>query len=155
MVLGTAGDRTDEAIHAMGAMAAQAADRLVVAGRVKYLRGREPGEMEEIWRAGAAEAGVVQVDESVDEQSGLIQLLDAGTRRCPMVRRSPCARWSSARKWSPRSQRRGGAEMTPTEVAARVGQRAEPTGVRRADARYQRRDMPAVISRAASRSNCP
>ena len=63
VVLGTAGDRTDEAIHAMGAMAAAAADRLVVARRVKYQRGREPGEMEAIWRAGAAEAGVVQVDE--------------------------------------------------------------------------------------------
>src|SRR6478609_3297290 len=36
VVLGTAGDRTDQAIHAMGAMAARAADRLVVAGRHKY-----------------------------------------------------------------------------------------------------------------------
>ena len=65
MVLGTAGDRTDDAIHAMGAMAAQTADRLVVARRTKYQRGREPGEMEQLWRAGAAEAGVVAVDESV------------------------------------------------------------------------------------------
>ena len=59
VVLGTAGDRTDEAIHAMGAMAAAAADRLVVARRIKYQRGRPEGEMEAIWRAGAAEAGVL------------------------------------------------------------------------------------------------
>ena len=82
VVLGTAGDRTDEAIHAMGAMAAQAADRLVVADRVKYLRGREPGEMEEIWRAGAAEAGVVQVDESIDERPDCPRCWTR-TRRCP------------------------------------------------------------------------
>ena len=103
VVLGTAGDRTDEAIHAMGAMAAAAADRLVVAGRIKYLRGRRTGEMEEIWRAGAAEAGVVQVDESPDELSGLIQLLDAATRRCRTAPRWRCARWSSGPRWSRRS----------------------------------------------------
>ena len=34
------------------------ADLMIVAGRVKYQRGREPGEMEELWRSGAAEAGV-------------------------------------------------------------------------------------------------
>ena len=55
----------------------------MVAGRIKYLRGREPGEMEEIWRAGAAEAGVVRVDESADELSGLILLLDEAAPPLP------------------------------------------------------------------------
>ena len=77
VVLGTAGDRTDEAIHAMGAMAAAAADRLVVARRIKYQRGRPEGEMEAIWRAGAAEAGVLSIDETPDELSGLVHELDA------------------------------------------------------------------------------
>jgi cyanophycin synthetase len=119
VVLGTAGDRTDEAIHAMGAMAAQAADRLVVAGRVKYLRGREPGEMEEIWRAGAAEAGVVQVDESIDEQSGLTRLLDADPRLPDGSAIAVCA-LEQREEMVAEIQRRGGAEMTPDEVAARV-----------------------------------
>ena len=39
--------------------------------------------MEEIWRAGAAEAGVVQVDESPDELSGLIHLLDEASPPLP------------------------------------------------------------------------
>ena len=38
--------------------------------------------MEEIWRAGAAEAGVVEVDESPDELSGLIR--PAGRGRPPL-----------------------------------------------------------------------
>ena len=79
------------------------ADRLVVAGRVKYLRGREPGEMEEIWRAGAAEAGVVQVDESVDELVRTDPSAGRGARRCPMAQRWRSAPWSSARKWPRRS----------------------------------------------------
>ena len=61
MVLGTAGDRTDEAIHAMGAMAAQAADRLVVAGKDQVPAGpARRARWRQIWRAGAAEAGVVR-----------------------------------------------------------------------------------------------
>ena len=104
VVLGTAGDRTDEAIHAMGAMAAQAANRLVVAHRVKYQRGRPAGEMEQIWRSGAAEAGVVEVAEAVDELSALIRRSWTRTRRrCPRARRSRCARWSSAPRWCRRS----------------------------------------------------
>ena len=39
VVLGTAGDRTDEAIYAMGALAALASDRLVVAGRINKVPG--------------------------------------------------------------------------------------------------------------------
>ena len=59
--------------------------------------------MEEIWRAGAAEAGVVQVDESPDELSGLIQLLTRPRRRSPTVPRLRCAHWSSGRRWPRKS----------------------------------------------------
>ena len=124
VVLGTAGDRTDEAIHAMGAMAARAGDRLVVAGRVKYLRGREPGEMEEIWRAGAAEAGVVQVDESVDEQAGLIHLLDEADPPLPAGSAVAVCALEQREEMVAEIERRGGAEMTASEVADRVSQRA-------------------------------
>ena len=122
VVLGTAGDRTDDAIHAMGAMAAQASDRLVVAGRIKYLRGREPGEMEEIWRAGAAEAGVVLVDESPDELSGLIHLLDEASPPLPDGSAVAVCALEQRAEMVAEIQRRGGSEMTPDEVAARVSQ---------------------------------
>jgi cyanophycin synthetase len=121
VVLGTAGDRTDEAIHAMGAMAARAADRLVVAGRIKYLRGREPGEMEEIWRAGAAEAGVVSVDESPNELAGLIQLLDEADPPLPGGSAVAVCALEMREEMALEIERRGGAEMTPGEVAQRVG----------------------------------
>ena len=132
VVLGTAGDRTDEAIHAMGALAAQAADRIVVARRIKYQRGREPGEMEEIWRAGAAEAGVVQVDESADELSGLILLLDEAEPPLPDGSAVAVCALEQRAEMAAEIQRRGGAEMSPAEVAAR-GQRlnaGEPGGLR-------------------------
>jgi cyanophycin synthetase len=119
VVLGTAGDRPDEAIHAMGAMAARAADRITVARRTRYHRGRPDGEMEAIWRAGAAEAGVVDVAESVDELAGLTALLAADpplpAGSCVAV----CAREQRA-EIADEIARRGGAEMTPAQVAARV-----------------------------------
>jgi cyanophycin synthetase len=120
VVLGTAGDRTDDAIHAMGAMAAQAADRLVVAHRIKYQRGREPGEMEQIWRAGAAEAGVVMVDESADELSGLIHLLEQASPPLPQGSAVAVCALEQRAEMAAEIVRRGGAEMTPTEVAGRV-----------------------------------
>jgi cyanophycin synthetase len=124
VVLGTAGDRTDDAIHAMGEMAARSADRLVVARRTKYLRGREPGDMEEIWRAGAAEAGVVLVDESADELSGLTQLLDNSPALQDGSAVAVCALEQRA-EMAEEIVRRGGAEMTPAEVAERVGRRGD------------------------------
>src|SRR6478752_7392847 len=119
VVLGTAGDRPDEAIHAMGATAARRSDRLVVARRIRYGRGRPVGEMESIWRAGAAEAGVLEVGESVDELTGLTGLLD---RQPPMPNGScvaVCA-LEQRREMVEEIGRRGGAEMTPDEVTDRV-----------------------------------
>ncbi|WP_420122810.1 Mur ligase family protein, partial [Nakamurella sp.] len=118
-VLGTAGDRPDEAIHAMGALAARAADRLVVAGRTRYGRGRPAGEMEAIWRAGAAEAGVVDVAEAADELGALVALLDAAD---PLPAGSCIAVCALEKRVELAAEigRRGGAEMTPEQVADRV-----------------------------------
>jgi cyanophycin synthetase len=124
VVLGTAGDRTDEAIHAMGAMAARAADRLVVAHRIRYQRGREPGEMERIWRAGAAEAGVVQVDESPDELSGLVHLLDEASPPLPPGSAVAVCALEQREEMAADIAARGGSEMTPAEVSERVRHRA-------------------------------
>jgi cyanophycin synthetase len=117
VVVGTAGDRTDEAIYAMGAMAATAADRVVVAGRIKYLRGREPGEMEDIWRAGAAEAGVVEAEETPNELSALVLLLDAQLPGGSAI--AVCA-LEQRQEMAEEVIGRGGREMTATEVAERV-----------------------------------
>lgn len=119
VVLGTAGDRPDEAIHAMGAMAARAADRILVAGRTKYGRGRSDGEMEAIWRAGAAEAGVLEVAVSPTELSGLVAMLDADPRLPDGSCVAVCA-LEQRREMVDEIVRRGGAEMTPAEVAGRV-----------------------------------
>ncbi len=120
VVLGTAGDRTDEAIHAMGAMAAERADRLVVAHRIKYQRGREPGEMEQIWRSGAAEAGVVEVDETSDELSGLRHLLDDASPPLPEGSAVAVCALEQREQLAEEIVGRGGSEMSPDEVSERV-----------------------------------
>ena len=121
MVLGTAGDRTDEAIHAMGAMAAAAADRLVVARRIKYQRGRPAGEMEAIWRAGAAEAG-----RGVGRRDARRALRSDARAETPALPDGSvvavCALEQRAEMVA-ELRRRGGGELTPAEVAERVADR--------------------------------
>lgn len=118
VVASTAGDRTDEAIHAMGAMAAEAADRLLVAGKDKYLREREPGEMERLWAAGAAEAGVSDVDTVPDELAGVQRLLDAGLPPGSAI--AVCS-LEGREATVAEILRRGGGELSPADIAARVG----------------------------------
>ena len=116
-VVGTAGDRTDEAIHAMGEMAARATDRMVIAGRRKYLRGRQPGEMEALWRSGAAEAGIVEVPETPDELSALVQLLETGLPDGSAI--AVCA-LEQRTEMAAEISRRGGAQATVEQIADRV-----------------------------------
>ncbi|SDO40402.1 UDP-N-acetylmuramyl tripeptide synthase [Nakamurella panacisegetis] len=117
VVVGTAGDRTDEAIHAMGEMAAAGSDVMVIAARHKYLRGREPGEMEGLWRSGAAEAGVLEVTEEPDELSALRYLLDLGLPAGSSI--AVCALEQRA-EMAADILRRGGSEMSAEQVAERV-----------------------------------
>ncbi|MTD17288.1 Mur ligase [Nakamurella sp. YIM 132087] len=116
-ILGTAGDRTDEAIHAMGSIAAAAADRLMIAGKDKYLRDRAPGEMEQLWRAGAAEAGTLDVPEAPDELTALATILDSDLPEGSAV--AVCALEQRA-EMAEEILRRGGREMDAAEIAARV-----------------------------------
>ena len=118
IVLGTAGDRTDEAIHAMGVMAGAVADRVVIAARRRYLRGRAPGEMEALWRAGAAEGGVLDAVEADGELAGLRRLLDAGMPDGSVI--AVCA-LEEREEMVAEIERRGGAELTSAEIAALVG----------------------------------
>lgn len=118
VVLGTAGDRTDDAIHAMGELAARRTPTLVIAGQDRYRRGREPGEMEAVWRAGAAEVGVVDVPVVDDEAHGLRHLLEAHLPPGSVV--AVCALEQRA-EMAAEIARRGGAALTPDQVGRRVG----------------------------------
>lgn len=120
VVVGTAGDRTDEAIHAMGEMAAAASDLLVIAGRDRYLRGRGPGEMEQLWRSGAAEAGVLDVMQMPDELAALSHLLDAGLPTGSAI--AVCALEQRA-QMAAEILRRGGREASARDTAERVAGR--------------------------------
>ncbi|WP_354527639.1 Mur ligase family protein [Nakamurella sp. UYEF19] len=125
VVVGTAGDRTDEAIHAMGEMAAAATDEMIIAGRHKYLRGREPGTMEELWRSGAAEAGVLNVVDTPDELSALIQLLDAALPDGSAI--AVCALEQRA-EMATEILRRGGSEASADQIAERVAAQRSGSG---------------------------
>jgi cyanophycin synthetase len=71
-VIGTAGDRTDETLQALGRIAATNSDRVIVKRTTRYLRGRQPGEMEVHFRAGI-KAGGKEMEEPVDSE---IEALD-------------------------------------------------------------------------------
>ena len=57
LALGTAGDRTDEILHALGVLAGRGADDVVICEKRHYLRGRDLDEMNAIFREGAAAGG--------------------------------------------------------------------------------------------------
>ena len=73
--LGTAGDRTDEILSAMGALAAVGADRVAVVHKERYLRGRTSEDLEAWLRRGAASVGVVDLPSFGSEMEGLQGLL--------------------------------------------------------------------------------
>src|SRR6266508_4536232 len=58
LAVGTPGDRADDMVGAMGATAARATDRIAIGHKTKYLRGRDPAEIEEVFREAAASVGV-------------------------------------------------------------------------------------------------
>jgi cyanophycin synthetase len=74
--LGTAGDRTDDLVVALGEMAARDADVVVIVQKHGYLRGRDPEQMASLFREGAARVGVPALDAYDSELDGLVALLD-------------------------------------------------------------------------------
>ncbi|MDP9369898.1 MAG: Mur ligase, partial [Chloroflexota bacterium] len=66
-IIGTAGDRTDDALRAIGTMAAKASDRVIVKRTSKYLRGRPAEEMDRLFQegiqAGNGETAPVELSE--------------------------------------------------------------------------------------------
>ncbi|MFN2483883.1 MAG: Mur ligase family protein, partial [Candidatus Limnocylindria bacterium] len=56
--LGTAGDRSDEILRSMGVVAGTRADRVAIAEKPHYLRGRDRESMKRLFREGLAQAGI-------------------------------------------------------------------------------------------------
>jgi cyanophycin synthetase len=121
-VVSSPGDRADEAIHAMGALAAARADPMVIAGKDRYLRGRRADELVAVWRGGAAEAGVLDPAVAEDELAGMTALLDGSGPTRPMPPGSAIAVCALERRVElvRAIEDRGGRELTPAEIAARV-----------------------------------
>ncbi|HVF18698.1 MAG TPA: Mur ligase family protein [Mycobacteriales bacterium] len=70
-VLGTAGDRTDDLLRMMGDITARRSDRVVIAEKEKYLRGRDRREMTRLLQAGLGDGGLDDAPVCPDELSGL------------------------------------------------------------------------------------
>jgi cyanophycin synthetase len=72
LALGGTGDRSDEAIQALGEIAGKQADHVVVAHKPKYLRGRTIAEVDQHLRTGLARAGIGEVESYGTEMEGLL-----------------------------------------------------------------------------------
>lgn len=74
--LGTAGDRTDAVVHALGDVAARGADHVVVVHKQRYLRGRTMAELDALYAAGARDVGIAAPASFPSELDGLCALVD-------------------------------------------------------------------------------
>lgn len=69
-VVGTAGDRADEVLLALGRIAAAEADLVIAKDTTKYLRGRQSGEIPALIERGIQEAGTGEHETATSETSG-------------------------------------------------------------------------------------
>lgn len=84
LALGTAGDRTDEILHNLAALAA-AADDVVISEKRHYLRGRDLEGMNAILRAGLAEGGYAAEVPALPTELASLQALLSRARRGDVV----------------------------------------------------------------------
>ncbi|HSL12330.1 MAG TPA: Mur ligase family protein [Actinomycetota bacterium] len=84
LAFGTAGDRSDEILHAFAYRAGRGADHPIVAELHRYLRGRDPEDLVERLRAGAIDAGATEVPSEPDEVRALERML-RGARRGDVI----------------------------------------------------------------------
>ncbi|MGB7818700.1 MAG: Mur ligase family protein, partial [Ornithinibacter sp.] len=77
LVLGTAGDRTDEILQSLAEIAGLRADHVVLAHKERYLRGRTTEDLERQLRVGLARAGVADTGSHPTELAGLRACLGA------------------------------------------------------------------------------
>lgn len=76
LALGTAGDRQDDVLTVLGELAAKSSDDVVVVHKSDYLRGRDPAELDALYRVGAAAVGVHTLPSYGSELAGYRALLD-------------------------------------------------------------------------------
>jgi cyanophycin synthetase len=80
-VIGTAGDRTDEALRELGRLAAGGSERVIVKETTKYLRGRSsPAEMTALMEEGIRQGGGAPPEVSPGEVEALETALAAAAR---------------------------------------------------------------------------
>lgn len=72
----TAGDRSNEILHAMGYTAARGADHVAIGELLHYLRGRDRSDLVERLRAGAVDGGATEVPVFIDEMHALRWMLE-------------------------------------------------------------------------------
>ncbi|MBP6996412.1 MAG: tetratricopeptide repeat protein [Phycicoccus sp.] len=75
LALGTAGDRTDEILQALGEIAGRRADHVVAAHKERYLRGRSVEDLEHQLLVGLNRAGVATVESYPTELAGMRALV--------------------------------------------------------------------------------
>ena len=80
LAFGTAGDRTDEILHALGRLAG-GADDLVIAEKEHYLRGRDRLEMNELLRRGARDGGYTGEIEALPSEMDAFRSLIGRAKR--------------------------------------------------------------------------
>jgi cyanophycin synthetase len=85
LAVGTAGDRTDEILHNLAAMAGAGADDVVICEKRHYLRGRDLEGMNAILRAGAAAGGYRGEVEAHPTELAALQALLARAHRGDVV----------------------------------------------------------------------
>jgi cyanophycin synthetase len=76
LVMGGVGDRTDEVLRGIGELGARGADRVAIAHKERYLRGRTTDELERLMRDGAAAVGVHDVPAYPNELAALQAVTD-------------------------------------------------------------------------------
>jgi cyanophycin synthetase len=106
LAFGTAGDRTDEILHALGVLAG-GADDVIIAEKRHYLRGRRLEDMNELLRAGARDGGYTDEIEARPNEVAALQALLARAKRgdvCAVmahVERAELFAWLAAQGFQP------------------------------------------------------
>ena len=124
----TAGDRTDEILHAFGFRAAVGSDHLAIAELEHYLRGRTREDIVQRLREGAQEAGMDDVDRFSDELTAL-QAMASEALEDDVIGVTALGMRSEMFAWL---EAQGATWMAPTDVrrVVRRAQRSTPVAHR-------------------------
>ena len=112
----TAGDRTDEILHAVAYRAARGADHLAFAELLDYLRGRERADVLARLRAGAIDGGAQELDVFPDELGALRHMVRS-SRRGDVVAVTALSMRPEIFAWL---ERQGATRMSPSRVKRAV-----------------------------------